>query len=544
MHAGKFMFSVIMIWLGFGLTGYSQSCFEINAILVDACGNPEGENEMVKFTIGPNNLSTMNLFVDWPNNAYLGICQDPTTANQVAQINSTITGCGLLVEPVGGILPAGAEVILVTSTNFNPSANSFANLNDTVYIIFQCQGNTSGHFANATSSGTRNLELNFGPGCTDAVSYNCGNLVDVFGNTGTTGSQTDRDGSTVVYDNNGNATYINNGCSAPVAPMVIDAGTDEVVCVGDTISLTGNYNGVYSSVSWTGGNGTWINANQFNANYIVSPFDYPLVNLFFNVTNCNGTLTDSLFLLQGSVPVIHPPLPGPFEICPGMSLSLDAGPDGPYMWNTGETTQQINITAPGIYYVNSVNGCGQISDTVFFTVTQQQIIASFTADSMQGVAPLTVNFTNQSSGASIYNWLFDDDGTSQDESPQYTFMFSGNYLVTLIASNQMGCSDTAEMNIQVLECNSNIFIPNSFTPNGDEINNFFNVFSTCTYTAKVTIFNRWGQEVYSYTHENWGWDGNFVSGNPMPVGVYVYLVEINDLNGESHTFRGQLNLLR
>ena len=87
--------------------GYSQSCFTINSILVDACGTPEGENEMVRFTVGASPLQVSSLNVTWPNTSlnFLGICQNATTAQKVADLNATIQSCGYLLEPSNDVEP-------------------------------------------------------------------------------------------------------------------------------------------------------------------------------------------------------------------------------------------------------------------------------------------------------------------------------------------------------------------------------------------------------------------------------------------------------
>ena len=178
----------------------AQNCFEINSILVDACGAPEGENEMVRFTVGPSSLSTTNLTVAWPNglNLYLGICQNANTAVTVAQLNATIQACGYIQEPVNNTLPANSTVILATSANLNPAFNSFANLADTIYMIFQCAGNTNGHFKNYGSSTPRILIMDFGPACSDTVAYIPDSLIDQ------TGVHIAADGAAVDFDNAGN----------------------------------------------------------------------------------------------------------------------------------------------------------------------------------------------------------------------------------------------------------------------------------------------------------------------------------------------------
>jgi len=161
-------------------TYIKSQCFQIQSILVDACaGSQEGQNEMVIFQVGSTPLISSNMTVTWPptsGNPWLGLCQNAGTAADVATVNATIAGCGYLREPLAGVLPANAKVLLVTSTAWSPLAQSFVNLTDTLYILFQCAGNTSGHFANySTPSGLRPLNISFSlpVGCSDAVMIKC-----------------------------------------------------------------------------------------------------------------------------------------------------------------------------------------------------------------------------------------------------------------------------------------------------------------------------------------------------------------------------------
>lgn len=520
------------------------TCFEIESILVDACGDPEGENEMVRFRVGPNPLNISNMFVDWPNNTWLGACQNAITAAKVVELNSTITACGLILEPPSGIIPPGANVILVTSTNFSTAANSFAGLNDTLYIVFQCQGNTSGHFANATGSGIRTLTIDFGLACSDAVSYSCNQLLDIFGNTGAAAATLDRDGAAVNYTWAGSGTYLNQGCVAPFVQQTINAGLDQEACEGDTIQLFGLATGNFISTQWSGGNGTWLNSNQLNATYIVGPGESGTITLILSGITCSGAISDSLLITEFPLPQINTIPPVSSIICDGQLLVLDAGQGGPFIWSTGQTTPSISVNSSGVYYVNSVNQCGDLSDTVFFNVMDLQVTAQFTVDSLSGTSPLLVQFTNQSTGANLYEWIFDQYGSSAEESPSFTFVHPGENVVTLVASNSNGCLDTTSLIIEVLACPSRVFIPNSFTPNFDEINPEFFVVSNCTFESRMTIFDRWGREVYSWTDLSLGWNGNSSWGYQMPIGIYTYLLEIVDLNGNRSNYRGQINLIR
>jgi gliding motility-associated-like protein len=741
---------ILLVFVNVTQSQTPTSCFEIESILVDACGTPEGENEMVRFHVGPTPLNTAALNVNWPNNGWLGICQSAATATKVAQLNASITACGLLLEPVGGVLPAGSTVILVSSTNFNTAANSFALLTDTLYIIFQCQGNTTGHFANATGSGTRTLSMNFGVGCSDVVTYDCQQLVDINGNTGLGGSSTDRDGATANFTWAGVDSYVNYGCTAPYVPQLVNAGPDLSACQGDTISLAGFASSSFGSVLWTGGAGTWINANQENASYIVSGLDNGNVQLILNATNCNGTVTDTMNLLVFNLPIINLSPSGIISICAGDTVTLSASGGGPYTWSTGvigpsievfnpgtytvsatsscgtltdtvivtsggapvasinpntnlvvcpgdslqlnasggvnyvwtnlQNTSSIYVSTPGVYGVLVSNGCGsdtisvnvagsiaplvnitngtsldicqgntvtleavgignidwlgvstdsiitvglsntytaiatngcgtdsatiQINvnpyptinlpatysicegnvatvtpvyvgnilwydgssaasqnitvggnyfvsasnscgaDTAFFTVTVSSVTAGFTVDSLQGAAPLYVNFLNESVNGTSYVWDFGTGDTSNLTNPDYTFTQPGVYTVLLTSYNAVGCWDTTSAVINVAVCNNKVFIPNAFTPNLDEINNVFYVVSNCVLHSTVTIFNRWGQEVYSWTDLSQGWNGKTQQGAELPIGVYIYLFELNDVNGNNLTYRGTINLIR
>ena len=113
--AFAFTLSILLSYSRSAIAQVPTTCFEIQSILVAACGTPEGENEMVRFIVGPNALPLSLLTVNWPNasNSFLGICQNTQTGSNVAAINATINGCGLVQEPVGGVLPDDVETAQV-----------------------------------------------------------------------------------------------------------------------------------------------------------------------------------------------------------------------------------------------------------------------------------------------------------------------------------------------------------------------------------------------------------------------------------------------
>jgi gliding motility-associated-like protein len=89
----------------------------------------------------------------------------------------------------------------------------------------------------------------------------------------------------------------------------------------------------------------------------------------------------------------------------------------------------------------------------------------------------------------------------------------------------------------------NLFHPTAFTPNGDNLNDVFNVFGHYIVDFEMNIFNRWGELLYTTTDIQQGWDGQY-KGNAMPEGTYTYIAKITDLAGRDFTKSGSVLLLR
>jgi hypothetical protein len=259
------------------------SCFEIQSILIDACGNPENLGEMVFFQVGPNALNTSNLGLTWANTSqtYNGLCTNPLF---ISNVNATITGGGSLVA-APAILPPGANVVLITGNTAATSANLFTNLSTTLYVLFQCtQTLTAGHFANASSgTGVRNFSMNFGAGCTDAVSYSIQNLIG-------------GDGATVVYSPSGTPTYINTVCNAPfISPssgnVVLTSAISDVqvtassnsICSGGSTILTASGATSYS----------WSPSTGLSATSGATVTASPSTTTTYTVTGTTGSCVES-----------------------------------------------------------------------------------------------------------------------------------------------------------------------------------------------------------------------------------------------------------
>src|SRR5574343_225084 len=379
----KFIFLILLLVSNFS---FSQ-CFQIESILVDACDSggtsaDEGFNEMFRIKIGAPALNTSNLNVNWISNTWQGLIQNTTTATKVAQLNADIIaagGCGTVLEPIGGVLPANATVIIVSSQNFNITLNSFGPLTANTYILFQDNTTvTTGHFGNYNATpGLRTLTVNFGTTCSDTVTYQRANLVNIFGISG--GSTADNNGATVNFSPSGTPTYVNNGCTAPIPPFTVEAGTTPLsACPGDTINLTGTAQG-QTSILWTAPSGSFSNPNNLITSYIVptTAVSGSSITLTLTATNiCGASISDNIVInISGSTLSLTSGSNNQ-TICSGDAIT-------PIQYTFGGGATNVNITGlpAGVtssiagnvvtisgtpaanfsYSINTIGGCGTVT---------------------------------------------------------------------------------------------------------------------------------------------------------------------------------------
>ncbi len=339
----------------------TTNCLEIEDILVDACGNPEGQNEMVRILVGPNPINVNNLNIAWAStsNAFYGFVQNAGTAIKVATLNGTITGCGYLKEPINGIIPANKKAIIVTSYLMNPAYNSFAGLTDTLYIVFQNSTVTGGHFANYDPQyGVRTLSMNY-LGCTESVSYNRNQMIHV-------------DGAGVSFTQNGTPTYYSGGCTAPVSTPTVTANFvngPNTLCPGQSLNLTATTSSS-TFIGWReNGVGSFANPNTVNATYNSSVNETGPVSFYAMAkTTCGDTIIDTISInLSVRQPFQITPTANPISICTGQPLTLSV-PNGTYtqgpVWSNMATGTSITVSNPGTYIVGASDGCFIYADTV------------------------------------------------------------------------------------------------------------------------------------------------------------------------------------
>jgi gliding motility-associated-like protein len=122
----------------------------------------------------------------------------------------------------------------------------------------------------------------------------------------------------------------------------------------------------------------------------------------------------------------------------------------------------------------------------------------------------------------------------------YDVLEPGIYAVTV--TNQHGCegSDTVRLGIS---CLPEVYVPTGFTPNGDGLNDEFQVVYDHITDFRLSLFDRWGTTIFETTDLAEGWDGTF-GGREMPIGSYVYAITYRDIVGIPYRAQGNVTLLR
>lgn len=223
-----------------------------------------------------------------------------------------------------------------------------------------------------------------------------------------------------------------------------------------------------------------------------------------------------------------------------------------YVWHdasnnvVGNGSIDLTNVGAGAYSltITDANGCSAATTVGPFTVTAPApVVAAFTANPMTGETPLTVNFTNGSTGATNYLWLFGTGDTSSAVSPTYIYKPVGDFKACLVAGNSYGCYDTV-CSVVDISVYSVFMIPNIFTPNGDGINDIFTVVEKGLKSIDAEIYNRWGQKLYEWHTVNGGWNGNSASGVAASDGSYYYIIKADMVDGKSYLEKGFFSLQR
>lgn len=409
----------------------------------------------------------------------------------------------------------------------------------------------------------------------------------------------------------------------PTSPLISLVNQSEL-CVGDTAILI-------SSIT---SNITWSNNSSNDSIYVTENGDY---YVYTNGSLCNSDTTHiSIYFNSNPTPPNIINLGADNILCGNDTTLLESISTFPIIWSTGDTSNQITITNPGLYWVTTTDdhGCSTNSDTIFITqttITWPNLMFSEKSD----CAPLIVDFTllgnenefeevfwdfgdgnsNYSSELSVshqyenpgvfsfsfqittiddcrfdttyqnlievfsnpvtdfsfyptsisevnsyvqftdlsenvaeYSWNFANQNVSNEENPSNLFDLTDETTIEICLTgfSENGCADDTCKTIPIYN-EFGIFVPNTFTPDADELNNIFKpILSHPEEVSRysLTIYNRWGELIFESKNVNFGWDGTYLN-RIVQEGVYTWKIEIATTKDAAvHLLNGHLQLLK
>lgn len=209
-------------------------------------------------------------------------------------------------------------------------------------------------------------------------------------------------------------------------------------------------------------------------------------------------------------------------LCTGGTLLLDATrPGATYLWQDGTTTSTFAVSAPGTYIVQLAHpSCTWEPDTIVIEYADVDI--DLGPDQAICTGRTAMVYTQASDGVT-YVWDDGEVGPAREVSADDTYVLTATF---------DHCSATDTITIRMEPCSLLVELPNIFTPNGDGTNA---VFAPITMhgvrSMSISVYNRWGQELFTSTNLAFRWDGRSASGNAVPDGVYYWVLRYVAENG-------------
>jgi gliding motility-associated-like protein len=518
----------------------------------------------------------------------------PITLTDVSPVIATITStppslCRAKDATITltGLVPDGDFLVRYVLDGFSYTANIIATPTGDVVItgipggtysditvqIFDCESDAVGPITIQNPPVTADFSFILEPGCTEDVvrftDLSTGSAEPfqytwVFGdgNTGNTQSP--------VHTYEDQATYpvvlmiTDSVCKDTVShdviinhPLTANFTVDQaLVCQGATVAFTdistatlpATYywdfaNGETNSSGGAAVTSLYANAGTYNAMLIISDFigctdtAYKLIQVD-SLTEINADLTQNPICAGGEAWI--------------NGAYADTGSTGA-MWDFGDgiviTTFGHNVDhsyeRPGVYTLK-LTATGRVCpdvEKIFQLTVQPQPIINLGPDTAvcPTSAPITLHDLGNANNPAA-TWIWKKDNELQEEKIFHLTITDPATYVSIVTIGACSSADTIEVKNDCL-----IQIPNAFTPDGDNISDYFmprQWLSSGVVKFKMQLFNRWGQEVFSTTNpDGRGWDGKF-NGEDQPQGVYIYLIEATFKNGVSEKKQGNVTLLR
>jgi len=355
---------------------------------------------------------------------------------------------------------------------------------------------------------------------------------------------------TITDNNNCSITQIIQVNDMPL--LIVNIPTPAEICAGQQAIVNSNVAGGTPNYNYS-----WSSGQNTNG---INPSLNQTTNFTITVTDNNGCTAQAITQATvNALPVVSftsDLTQGCAPLC--VNFNNTTANSQSQTWNFGDGSGSA-LNAP--YYCFTQAGAYNITLVVtdnkgcIDSLTQNNYInvypnpaADFLINPNPSAVNTVINFIDKSVGATTWSWSFGDaiNSSSNLQSPTFIYTDSGYYQIRLIIVNEFGCSDTS-IQLLFIEPEFLFYIPNTFTPNGDGLNDVFapSLFGIENETFEFYIFDRWGDKIFESNSSTVGWNGVANSGSEIAQqDTYVWLIKLKDIHGNRHKYVGHVNLIK
>jgi len=442
----------------------------------------------------------------------------PTNSgNDFALDDITVQACGPAIAPFFNTNASLLNMCEGNTSNFILDANITAGYTNAFY---QWQENTGSGWADIVGKTTKQAAIDFSDRIAGTYQYR------------------------LITAMNGNIdrTYC-RAVSEPIEVTVNPLPTAKAensgeVCIGGTIRLNASGG---TSYKWYGPDGQFLSAEK---NPTITNATKAMEGIYTVQVAANGCTSPATTTVEVFEPVIPITNIQNATICEGQSVQLEVSGGSAYLWHPSKGLSDPQIPNPIAAPTETTTYTVQVSNyscTTYAQITvnvNKNVVANAGADQTIVTGQSTILNGKVSGDDFTYFWTpsdYLDDPTKL--SPIATPTEDITY--TLHASSNLGCNSSSdEVFIKVYP---KVVIPNTFTPNGDNVNDMWNIPSITSFpNSIVKVTNRYGQLVYQSTGTFKAWDGK-MNGKDLPPAIYYYSIY---LNKDFKTYTGWVMLMR
>lgn len=328
-------------------------------------------------------------------------------------------------------------------------------------------------------------------------------------------------------------------------PPAVNAGADITLCDGESTTLTATGANTY----------TWTPSATLSCNNCASPTATPLANITYKVIGvdqygCSDSDQVSVTVLTKDAITFG----DGDTICIGQSTQLSVDGGDSYEWSPASTLSDPQIATPiatptqTTKYKVIVSQKNCFADTGYIDVIVNPVPEVDLGPDHKVKGGTRVQLIIPGDGYTKFTWTPAKDLSCDDcQNPVATPGRSTTYQVTV--ENKYGCTASDDVTIYVTCDAGQIFVANTFTPNGDGLNDwFFPQGKGIMEVKRFTVYNRWGELIFDRTgmpvnNPTLGWDGTY-KGEPLKPDVFIYIIHATCETGEPIKLKGDISLVR